>query len=70
MTKFLEKAIAEVLELPEDTQNMAADALFMVIEHVNEESHYRLNDEQIAGVAWWLLSDPPARPQRNHPLSV
>jgi hypothetical protein len=50
MTKLLEKAIAEVLELPEETQNMAADALFMVIEHVNEEAHYRLNDEQIAGV--------------------
>lgn len=50
MTKLLEKAIAEVLELPEETQNMAADALFMVIEHVNEETHYRLNDEQIAGV--------------------
>jgi len=30
MTKPLEQAIAEVLELPEETQNMAADALLMV----------------------------------------
>jgi hypothetical protein len=50
MTKLLEKAIAEVLELPEVTQNMAADALFMVIEHANEDTHYRLSDEQVAGV--------------------
>ena len=29
---------------------MAADALFMVIEHANDDAHYGLNDEQIAGV--------------------
>ena len=50
MTKLLEKAIAEVLELPEETQNMAADALFMVIEHANDDERYRLTDEQISGV--------------------
>ncbi len=58
MTKLLEKAIAEVLELPEDTQNLAADALFVVIEHANEELHYRLNDEQIAGVHPMGQADP------------
>jgi hypothetical protein len=50
MTKLLEEAIAEVLELPEETQNMAADALLMVIDYVNDDTHYRLTDEQIAGV--------------------
>ena len=50
MTKLLEEAIAEVLELPEETQNMAADALLMVIDYVNDDAHYRLTDEQIAGV--------------------
>jgi hypothetical protein len=50
MTKLLEQAIADVLDLPEDVQNMAADALYMVIDHANEEGHYRLTDEQIAGV--------------------
>jgi hypothetical protein len=39
MTKTLEQAIAEVLELPEETQNMAADALLMVIDYVNDDSH-------------------------------
>ena len=50
MTKLLEQAIAEILDLPEETQNMAADALYMVIERVNEEGHYQLTEEQIAGV--------------------
>ena len=50
MTKLLEKAIAEVLELPEETQSLAADALFTVIDHVNDDEHYRLTEEQIAGV--------------------
>ena len=50
MTKLLEQAIAEVLDLPEETQNMAADALYMVIEHVNDDGHHRLTEEQIAGV--------------------
>ena len=50
MTKLLEQAIAEVLELPEETQNMAADALYMVIDYVNDDTHYRLTKEQIAGV--------------------
>jgi len=50
MTKLLEEAIAEVLELPEETQNMAADALLMVIDYVNDDTHYRLTDEQVAGV--------------------
>jgi cation transport regulator ChaB len=50
MTKLLERAIAELRELPEEAQNMAADALFMVIEHATDDTHYRLNDEQIAGV--------------------
>lgn len=48
MTKLLEQAIAEILELPEETQNMAADALYMVIDRVNEEGHYRLTEEQVA----------------------
>ena len=38
MTKLLEQAIAEVLEQPEETQNMAADALLMVIDHVNDDA--------------------------------
>ena len=50
MTKLLEQAITEVLELPDETQNMAADAVLMVIDHANEEEHYRLTEEQIAGV--------------------
>jgi len=50
MTKLLEQAIAQVLELPEETQNMAADALLMVVDYVNDDAHYRLTDEQIAGV--------------------
>jgi hypothetical protein len=50
MTKLLEQAIAEVLEQPEETQNMAADALFMLIEHANDDAHYRLTEEQVAGV--------------------
>jgi hypothetical protein len=50
MTKQLEQAIAEVLEQPEETQNMAADALLMVIDHANDDAHYRLTEEQIAGV--------------------
>jgi predicted transcriptional regulator len=50
MTKLLEQAIAEVLDLPEETQNLAADALLMVVDYVNDDSHYRLTDEQIAGV--------------------
>ena len=50
MTKLLEQAIAQVLELPEDTQNLAADALLMVVDYVNDDSHYRLTDEQVAGV--------------------
>ena len=50
MTKLLEDVIAEVLELPEETQNMAADALYMVIDHVNDDAHYRLTEEQVAGV--------------------
>ena len=50
MTKLLDEAIAEVLELPEETQNMAADALLMVIDYVNDGAHSRLTDEQIAGV--------------------
>jgi hypothetical protein len=50
MTKLLEQAIAEVLELPEETQNMAADAVLMVIDHVNDDGHYRLTEEQVGGV--------------------
>jgi hypothetical protein len=50
MTKLLEQAIAEVLELPEETQNLAADALLMVVDYVNDNAHYPLSDEQIAGV--------------------
>jgi predicted transcriptional regulator len=50
MTKLLEQAIAEVLELPEEAQNMAADAVYMVIDHVNDDAHYRLTEEQVAGV--------------------
>ena len=50
MTKLFEQAIAEVLELPEETQNLAADALLMVVDYVNDDAHYRLTDEQIAGV--------------------
>lgn len=50
MTKLFEQAIAEILELPEETQNLAADALYMVIDRVSEEGHYRLTEEQVAGV--------------------
>ena len=50
MTKLLEQAIAQVLELPEETQNLAADALLMVVDYVNDDAHYRLTDEQTAGV--------------------
>ena len=50
MTRLLEQAIAQVLELPEETQNLAADALLMVVDYVNDDAHYRLTDEQVAGV--------------------
>jgi predicted transcriptional regulator len=50
MTKLLEQAIAQVLELPEETQNLAADALLMVVDYVNDDAHYHLTNEQIAGV--------------------
>ena len=50
MTKLLKQAIADVLELPVETQNMAADALYMVIDHVSDDAHYRLTEEQAAGV--------------------
>jgi len=50
MTKLFEEAIAQVLELPEETQNLAADALLMVVDYVNDDAHYRLTDEQVAGV--------------------
>jgi hypothetical protein len=50
MTKSLEQAIAEIRELPEEAQNMAADALFMVMNHANNDDHYQLTDEWIAGV--------------------
>ena len=50
MTKLLEQAIAEILELPEETQNLAADALLMVVDYANDDAHYHLTDEQIAGV--------------------
>ena len=50
MTKLLEKAIAEILELPEETQNIAADALYMVIDHINDDAQYRLTEEQVAGL--------------------
>lgn len=46
MTKLLEQAIAEVLELSVETQNLAADALFMVMDHANNDDHYQLTDEQ------------------------
>jgi hypothetical protein len=50
MTKLLERAIAQLRELAEETQDLAADALFMVIEHANDDGHYRLGDEEIEGV--------------------
>ena len=50
MTRLLEQAIAQVLELPEETQNLAADALLMVVDYVNDDAHYRLTNEQVAGV--------------------
>jgi cation transport regulator ChaB len=50
MTKLLDLAITRVRDLPEETQDLAADALFMVIEHVNDHDHYRVSDEQIEGV--------------------
>jgi len=36
MTKMLELAITQVRDLPEETQDLVADALFMMIEHVND----------------------------------
>ena len=50
MTRLFEQAIAQVLELPEETQNLAADALLMVVDYVNDDAHYRLTDEQVAAV--------------------
>ena len=50
MTKLLELAITQVRDLPEETQDLAADALFMVIEHVNDHDHNHLTDEQVEGV--------------------
>ena len=66
MTKLFEQAIAEVLELPEETQNMAADALYMVIEHVNENGHYRLTDEQIVNVDWQRHGAKSVAPRARH----
>jgi hypothetical protein len=50
MTKLLEEAVAQVRDLPAATQDLAAEALFMVIHHVNDSDHYRLTEEQIEGV--------------------
>ena len=50
MTKMLEQAIAEVLELSDETQNMADDALLLVIDYANDDDQYRLTEEQAAGV--------------------
>ena len=50
MTKMLERAVAQLRELSEETQDLAAEALLMVIEHVNDEERYRMTEEQIEGV--------------------
>ena len=50
MTKLLEQALAEVRELPEETQDLVAEAVFMVIAHTNEDTRYSLSDEEIEGV--------------------
>jgi hypothetical protein len=39
MTKLLELTVTQVRDLPDETQDIAADALFMVIEHVNDDDH-------------------------------
>lgn len=48
MTKYLEEAIEQVRELPEDEQNAAADALFAYIS--SDERQYTLRPEQVADV--------------------
>jgi hypothetical protein len=50
MTKLLEQAVAELRELPEETQDLAAQAMFMVIEHSNEDTRHQMTAEQIEGV--------------------
>ena len=50
MTKLLEEAVAQVRDLSPKTQNLAAEAVLMVIQHVNDADEYRLTDEQIEGV--------------------
>jgi hypothetical protein len=42
MTKLLERAVAQLRELPEETQDLAAEALFIVIDHVNDDERYRM----------------------------
>jgi hypothetical protein len=50
MTKLLQQALAEVRELPDETQDLAAQAMFMVIQHSSDEGRYRLSEEEISGV--------------------
>ena len=50
ITKMLELAITQVRGLPEEVHGLAADALLIVIEHVNNHDHYHLADERIEGV--------------------
>jgi hypothetical protein len=50
MTKLLEEAVARVRALPPETQNLAAEAVLMVIQHVNDADEYELTDEQFEGV--------------------
>ncbi len=45
MTKLLEQAIAEVLRLPDEAQDAAAEALFAHVAH--HDRPYRLTDEQV-----------------------
>ena len=40
MTKLLEQAIAQIKDLPEETQDLAAGALFIVIEHVDDDTSF------------------------------
>ena len=48
MTKFLEEAIEQIRELPEDDQDAAADALFAFI--ASDERQYILRPHQVAEV--------------------
>jgi hypothetical protein len=56
MTRFLERAIAEIRRLPAERQDEAAEMLLEMASH--DASEYRLSPEQIADLEERLAAPP------------